>query len=429
LKVLLVGANGLIANAVGARLSAIGHEVWGSVRPGTAGEPPLWMSRRFMIDAQAPAEAWMPAVSGVDAVVNCMGALQSSSRDGDIDAVHVRGAGALFSACEAAGVRRLIHFSAIGVDRHQLSAFSQTKLAGERLLMETGLDWIILRPAVVLGRPVYGASAQFRGLSALPVNLAIPEAGALQVVQLDDVVETVGALLERPDLSCRAYDLAGPERLAFHDVVEAYRRWHGWRPARQLQMPKALMKLAFAAGDAAGWLGWRPALRTNAAQELVAGAVGDNGPWRTDLGIDPAALSQSLRREPVTVQDRWFAKLYFLKALALIVFALFWIGTGLISIGPGYGIGVEHMLEGGAGAWSGPVVIAGGLADIAIGLMIAFRRTTRLGLLAALGISIAYAVIGTIILPQLWIEPLGPMLKIWPIVALNLLLLAILDER
>jgi hypothetical protein len=38
-------------------------------------------------------------------------------------------------------------------------------------------------------------------------------------------------------------------------------------------------------------------------------------------------------------------------------------------------------------------------------------------------------VAGTLLLPRLWAEPLGPMLKIWPILALNLFLLAILDER
>jgi hypothetical protein len=48
---------------------------------------------------------------------------------------------------------------------------------------------------------------------------------------------------------------------------------------------------------------------------------------------------------------------------------------------------------------------------------------------AALGLSVFYIVAGTILLPALWADPLGPMMKIWPILALNLLCLAILDER
>jgi hypothetical protein len=111
------------------------------------------------------------------------------------------------------------------------------------------------------------------------------------------------------------------------------------------------------------------------------------------------------------------------------VFALFWIGTGLISLGPGWDTGIGYMLAGGAGALSGPSVVAGALADIAIGVAIAIRRTTRLGLYAALGLSLTYIVAGTAILPSLWLDPLGPMLKIWPVLALNLALLAILEDR
>jgi len=50
-------------------------------------------------------------------------------------------------------------------------------------------------------------------------------------------------------------------------------------------------------------------------------------------------------------------------------------------------------------------------------------------LYAALLISVTYAIIGTILVPRLWIDPLGPMLKIWPVMMLNLVALAIVDDR
>ncbi len=139
--------------------------------------------------------------------------------------------------------------------------------------------------------------------------------------------------------------------------------------------------------------------------------------WRRALrraGIGPGALVQ----RPL-----------FSKAVLLVVLSLFWIATGLISIGPGYEAGVALMREGGAGSLSAPSVIAGGLADIAIGLAIAFRRTCRLGLYAALAITIFYLIAGTALLPRLWIEPLGPLLKAIPIFVLHLVALAIIEDR
>jgi uncharacterized protein YbjT (DUF2867 family) len=80
----------------------------------------------------------------------------------------------LFAACEQAGVRRIVQVSAIGGDRHTATAFSQTKLAGDTALMQRDLDWVILRPSVVLGPAAYGGSALFRGLAALPLLPVIP---------------------------------------------------------------------------------------------------------------------------------------------------------------------------------------------------------------------------------------------------------------
>ncbi|HVI27298.1 DoxX-like family protein [Hansschlegelia sp.] len=64
-----------------------------------------------------------------------------------------------------------------------------------------------------------------------------------------------------------------------------------------------------------------------------------------------------------------------------------------------------------------------------IGIGIAFRRTARMALYAAIAISLFYAAAGTAILPELWLDPLGPMFKIWPILALNLVALALPPPR
>jgi hypothetical protein len=130
------------------------------------------------------------------------------------------------------------------------------------------------------------------------------------------------------------------------------------------------------------------------------------------------------------VQERWFARLYVLKPLVFAVFGLFWISTGIVSFGPGWDIGLDLMHE---AKVPDPIarlaVLGGASADIAIGLAIMHRRTTRYGLWAALTISVIYVILGTILLPRLWREPLGPLLKIWPIVLLNLVALAIREER
>jgi hypothetical protein len=130
------------------------------------------------------------------------------------------------------------------------------------------------------------------------------------------------------------------------------------------------------------------------------------------------------------VQERWFARLYVLKPLVFGILAIFWIETAFISIGPGYDVGMGLMREGGIeGPLAVAAVVGGGLLDLVIGIGIALRRTTKLALIASLIVSVVYFVIGTIIVPRLWIDPLGPMMKIWPIFVFTLVALAIRDDR
>lgn len=430
MRILLLGATGLIGSAIAARLVAEGHEVTGSARTLDTAARRLPIQRWLELDLKQMTrpEAWLEPLNGIEAVVNCAGALQDNARDSTA-AVHRDAPAALWEACTRAGVSRVIHFSAMGVDRGALSDFSRSKRGGDDALKAQPLDWVILRPSVVVGRQAYGGSALFRGLAALPFLPRQEDAGPLDIVQLDDVVETVVRLL-RPGAPARVeLELAGPERLRFEEVVARYRAWLGWKPAREIDVPGWLMGLAYRAGDAIGALGWRPPIRSNARREIVRGATGNGAAWREATGIEPRSLGAALAAEPASVQERWFARLYLLKPLAIGTFAIFWLLTGFVSLGPGYYVAEWLMRAAGAGWVSAPSVIAGGVIDIVIGCAILWRRTTRPALIAAFALSWFYIIAGTALHPELWRDPLGPMMKIWPILACNLLCLAIVDER
>jgi uncharacterized protein YbjT (DUF2867 family) len=361
--------------------------------------------------------------------VNCAGALQDGGGQ-STEGVHVRGIAALYAACEQRGVRRVIHLSAIGVDRETPSAFSASKRRGDEALMARDLDWVVLRPAVVVGRAAYGGSALLRGLAALPVMPVLPGAGPLQLVHLEDVIATIVHFLKPGAPARLALELAGPKRFAFPDAVAMLRRWLRFPPARSVHMPAWAAALGYRLGDLAHRLGWATPVTTTAEREMRRGAVGDPTGWRQATGIVAQDVETALMREPASVQERWFARLYTLKPLVFGVFGLFWIVTGLISLTSGWDYGMALLREGGLGERFGALTItAGALADIAIGCAILYRPTSRYGLYAALAISFAYVIIGTILVPRLWNDPLGPMLKIWPVLVLNLVALAIREDR
>ena len=240
MTVLVLGATGLIGAHVAARLQEQGHRVV------AGGRDRHLLERRFPdrwvhVDlAQADEARWTALLRDVDAVVNCAGALQDSLRD-DLAAVHDAGVRALLKGCAAAGVKRYVHISAAGLAEDRATAFNRTKLAGEAAIRASGLNWIILRPGLVLAPTAYGGSALLRALAAFP--LAIPAAWpdrVVQVIGMDDLGRTVAAAL-RPDAPRNLIvDVVHEERLPLGDLLRRLRRWLGHAPAPVLTVPEGL---------------------------------------------------------------------------------------------------------------------------------------------------------------------------------------------
>jgi uncharacterized protein YbjT (DUF2867 family) len=430
MHVLLLGASGFIGSAIAARLKSEGVRVTAIGRGTGASARRITADRWVRLDLRKAVrpEDWLLILDGVDAVVNAAGVLQDSGRD-STRKVHVDAPTALYAACERAGVRRIVHISAMGAGEEGLTRFSETKREADAALMETGLEWVILRPSVVLGRQAYGGSALLRGLAALPVLPVLAGAGRIQVVQLDEVAETVARLL-RPDApNGLVLDLAGPDALTFEEVVELYRHWLGWAPARLIRLPEPIMRLACRAGDLVAWLGWRPPIRTTTRREMVRGATGNPSRWMEVTGIVPRSLGDALAAEPASAQERWFARLFLLKPLAIGIFALFWLATGLIALGPGREEAIRLTQATAAASIAQPLVIGGALFDIAMGIALMLRPTIRPALIVAFLGTLGYMLAGTLLMPSLWADPLGRLTKILPILALNLVCLAILDDR
>jgi hypothetical protein len=88
------------------------------------------------------------------------------------------------------------------------------------------------------------------------------------------------------------------------------------------------------------------------------------------------------------------------------------------------------MRGAGAGAGlAGIAVVAGAALDMMLGFGVLVRRASRVALLGMLAVSFAYAATAVVVAPHLLLDPLGRILKIFPIMLANLFALAILDDR
>ncbi len=431
-KILVLGASGLIGRFVTDDLRARGFEVVGVARKFPASQQgPLDLELPVM-SMDVPALASLLRERAIDLVVNCLGVLQDGPGS-DTNAVHRDFVARLLQAIRDSGrVIRFVHISIPGTAETDRTAFATTKREAERLIAAAGVSYAILHPGFVVAPAAFGGSAMLRALAALPFDLPAREAATpFQPVAAEDIAATIAWLAERDigEASAVTWDLMQREPVSLGGVIKQFRHGFGTAGWPRIRLPGFLLDLGAKLGDLANWLGWMPPMRTTAITELRRGVTGDPLGWIAATSIVPQTIEQMAGRA-ATIQDKWFARLFLVKALVIASLVLFWLVSGFIALVISYDAAASilraHKFP---PALVDPITIATSLMDMSIGILIAFRHTCAFGLVAGIVASLGYMAGAAILTPDLWIEPLGALVKTGPAIVLMLVSLLILDNR
>ncbi|RMC33716.1 SDR family oxidoreductase [Paracoccus alkanivorans] len=429
-KAVVLGGYGLIGSACMRALADAGFHVTGIGRSESAAMKAApsadWLIRDI---PDLTVEEWRRLLADTDVVVNASGALQDGARD-DLVAIHVNAVSRLVEA--AAGLSlRIVQISAAGVSKEAPTAFFRTKARGDAIISAHATDWVILRPTLVLSHEAYGGTALLRAAAALPLTAPriLPEA-QVQTVYVGDVATAVVATARGEVPSGLIADLTEPDAHAFPALVEAIRHWQGWpAPVFHPVVPAIFMSAMGRGADLLGHLGWRSPLRTTALTALRDGIRGDPGPWDKADGCPCRPLESTLSLLPATRQERLFARAYLVLPIAIATLALFWCLSGLITLfNPAQAVLV--LTSRAVPAWLAELAVIGGaIADLFLGLAILWRRWTRPAALGMLCLSAAYLIGSVTFAPDLWADPLGPMVKVFPGMALAAMVWLLMEER
>ncbi|MEQ1685609.1 MAG: complex I NDUFA9 subunit family protein [Burkholderiaceae bacterium] len=229
-NILILGGSGFVGRSVCDKLversgGAGGQIVVPSRRPARAKHLQLLPTLRVVQADVHNAADLQRLVRGADAVINLVAVLHGS--EAEFQRVHVDLPQKLAAACNATGVRRVVHVSALGVGDAAPSRYLRSKAAGEAVLKAARLDLTILRPSVI-----FGEHDRFTNLFATLQALApfVPLAGAqarFQPVWVQDVAAAIVRCLDLPSTVGQTIECAGPEVLTLQQIVEQVGRWSG----------------------------------------------------------------------------------------------------------------------------------------------------------------------------------------------------------
>ena len=428
MNVLLTGANGFIGRYLLAALVGAGHRVVPAVRRPRETNRLLGRPASVAVDFNRDTrpQDWLPRLAGIDAVINCAGILQG--RPGQsVAAIHAAGPKALFAACRTAGVRRIIQISAISAESAAGTAYAATKREADDYLASTDLDWIVLRPSLVYAEGAFGGTALFRALAVLPFFVPVIGRGdqPFQPIHVDDLAAAILRLLDRPTIRRVVIEPVGPDTVTLRQLLVDLRRWLGAPPARIVEIPLPLVRVVARLGDLVGG-----PINATALRQLEFGNAGPPGPFVAAIGLPPRRWSDALLARPAQPQDRWHARLYFLRPLLRWALALMWVASGIVGLlQPGASVSAILAGLGITGAAALVTLWTTCLLDLLVGAAVFLRWRPPLLAAVQLAIVLLYTVGLTWAEPALWADPFGPLLKNLPILVAIAILAAVERER
>lgn len=430
-KILVLGAYGLIGAGICRSLLALGFDVSGLGRSRETARRVLPKLNWLFHDLSNLGEEadWIPLIEKFDVVINSAGALQDSAND-DLASVHTRSISALAKAC--AGNRiGLIQISAVGAHLDAATHFMRSKAQGDEAIRQSGADYWILRPGMVIAPSAYGGSLLLRQLAAFPVIRPVAMADAqIQTVSIEDVSAVVLMVLAGEIPEGSELDLVEDHSNSLRDVIRMHRQWLGYSVASaEWHLPDSLMRPVNLVADALGHLGWRSPLRSTATQVLRLGVLGNPTTLKTFKSNGVRSLADSLASMPARTEDRLLARASLAMPPVVTVLFLFWLVSGLLGL---FRIEEAASVLTDVG-WSSQLaqasVVLWSLVDVFLAFLLVNRKTASLACLLMIAVSAIYLVASTLIVPHLWLDPLGPLVKILPAMMLAGLARLLLETR
>ncbi len=314
MQVLVTGATGFTGGHLARWLTARGHRVRALVRdPDRARRldlPDVDLVRGDLRDDRSMADA----LAGVDVAYNIAALYRQAGLPAETyRAVNAIGVAALVRAARAAGVRRVVHCSTVGVHgdvEHPPATedapfrpgdiYQDTKVEGERLAREaaaTGVELVIARPSGSYGPGDRRLLKLFRGVARR--RFVTLGAGNIyyHLTYIDDLCEGFRLCGETPAAAGRTYILAGGEVTTLNELVGIIAE-EADVAAPRVHVPVWPVWIAGAACEAVcAPFGIEPPLYRRRVDFFTKSRAFDITRARRELGFDPrVGLREGIRR-------------------------------------------------------------------------------------------------------------------------------------
>jgi NADH dehydrogenase len=164
------------------------------------------------------------AVQSVDTIVHAafLTADHKETPSNRYEETNVTGTQNLVSVAQHAGVKRIIEISGLGTKPDKPSSYMQGRYLAEQIVIESGLDWTIIRPSVLFGKGAPFIKGLAELIQTAPVLPLIGGGKTMfQPIYVEDVISVIVAVLDDPAKTRgEIYTIGGPQYYSFTQIFD-----------------------------------------------------------------------------------------------------------------------------------------------------------------------------------------------------------------
>lgn len=292
MNVAIAGGTGFIGKVIIKMLTEHNHHVVVLTRPGSALKVARFSgteTRYIYYDTPSQVEK---SLENCQAIINLAGIIRET-KNTPFEYVHNLIPSRLATAAQKVGIKRFIQMSALGVDSGLDTDYLLTKKQGEDAVKKTaGLQWTIFRPSIVFGPNDMFVNMLARMIKLLPLVPVIGDGTyRLQPVSVTNVAEGFIKSLKMPQAIGKTYDIAGPDKFSYNELLDVIGKTLGKKRVRKLHQPLSLVKIM---EKIFGRFQSFP-ITTDKIKMLLSGNVTDDDSFFKEFDISPINFYEGIR--------------------------------------------------------------------------------------------------------------------------------------
>ena len=227
----------------------------------------------------------------VEAAVHLVGIL-AETKNTTFKVIHTEGTRNMVEACKQKNVKRFIHISALGTRENARSEYHKTKWEAEEIIRHSGLEYTIFRPSVLFGKEDKFANL-FANIIKISPFIMIPGNGKnkMQTVSVKDLVKAMTKAVTDARHINKVYEIAGPEKLAFNEIIDAICRVLG-RTRLKIHIPMPVMRIGAAIGEC---IFPKPPITRDQLLMLEEDNITENNALESIFGIKPVGFEEGIK--------------------------------------------------------------------------------------------------------------------------------------